>query len=68
MDGDGNVMEFDDYLSLEKKCAAERLPPARVKDLLMNEKKFTNKGDVQVVANLYNAFFEAVSSSTETLR
>ena len=58
------------YYDLQDKCVAERLPPllpAKVKDLLTHEKKFTSKGDVEVVAKLYRTFFEAVTRTTEEL-
>ena len=44
------------------KYVAERLPPllpTKVEDLLTNEKTFTSKGDVEVVAKLYRTFFRS---------
>ena len=41
--------------------------PDRVKFELVNNKEFTNKSDVEKVANLYKNFFEIVSSSVTKL-
>ena len=55
--------------SLVALCAAHRMPPATpeaVKHSLETEKKFTNKGDTDVVAGLYRSLFETVVPALET--
>ena len=56
------------YSSLARACTAARMPPQApdaVAWSLEHEKKFTNKGDVEVVAGLYRRFFEAVAPAVE---
>ena len=51
-------------------CKYARMPPLSpdmVARKLQEEKKFTNDSDVSKVASLYKRFFDAVSTSTETL-
>ena len=43
------------------------LSPDMVARKLQEEKQFTNDSDVSKVASLYKRFFDAVSTSTETL-
>ena len=49
-------------------CAARRHPPllpAKVKSQLESEKTFTNSSDTQMVAALYNRFFQSVCTTTK---
>ena len=51
---------------LDSTCAAARPPPLlpnEVRRLLEQEKKFTAKSDVDVVANLYRSFFECACTT-----
>ena len=55
---------------LDGVCTASRLPPPTPKEvarLLKDEKKFTGKGDVPIVTELYRAFFETVAATTTRL-
>ena len=56
---------------LDRTCAAQRPPPmtpARVEGLLRSGvKKFTNKADVETVADLYRSYFEGVTSTADQL-
>ncbi|CAK0818966.1 unnamed protein product [Prorocentrum cordatum] len=60
--------EYEPFL--RRDCASARMPPlcpADVKRLLETEKTFTNNSDVEVVADLYRRFFEAVSAGASEL-
>ena len=61
----------DDYFALQRACAAARLPPLppeEVRRRLEHELKFTNgKTDVDVVDNLYRAFFDGVAGHAKEL-
>ena len=51
-------------------CVAKRLPPPLPEDvhrLLRDEKVFTNRSDVDKVADLYRSFFEAVTADAREL-
>ena len=70
--GEGHTLHYScpvpDH-SLVAVCAARRMPPATpeaVKLSLETEKKFTNKGDTDVVAGLYRSIFETVVPTLET--
>ena len=55
---------------LEDVCAAAREPPLlpdEVRSLLKLEKKFTSRADVQVVAGLYERFFDGASRFAQRL-
>ena len=60
-----------DYLDLRDACTAARLPPLppeEVRRRLEHELKFTNgKTDVDVVDNLYRAFFDGVAGHAKKL-
>ena len=60
------------YAGIVTECTARGthpppLLPETILLLLKNEKRFTNGSDVQVVAQLYKSFFDAVTPKQETL-
>ena len=67
----GNVLlSTSDYIELQKLCTTDRLlplAPDTVRRMLGSEKVFTNKADVDTVADLYEKFFTDISSAATRL-
>ena len=66
----GHVTTKGDWGDIEEKCCENRMPPLlpeTVRKLLEQEKTFTTKSDVGSVADLYQRFFDDVSTSVEAL-
>ena len=69
--GDGGHVMEGSWVPIKTKCCENRMPPLlpeTVRKLLEQEKTFTTKSDVGSVAELYQRFFDDVSTSVEELR
>ena len=67
---DLGALHFRDYIDLTDTCKYGRMPPLSPDTVLLKlqeEKKFSTESDASKVASLYKRFFDAVSTSTETL-
>ena len=67
----GNVLSTSDYDELGDVCITDRLlplAPDTVRRMLGSEKVFTNKSDVDTVADIYEKFFTDISSAATELR
>ena len=70
IDDHGAIQIDPFYPDVRDTCKYGRMPPLTpdmVARKLQEEKQFTNDSDVSKVASLYKRFFDAVSTSTETL-
>ena len=66
----GHVNTQGDWDDIAQKCCENRMPPllpGTVRKLLEQEKTFTTKSDVGSVADLYQRFFDDVSTSVQEL-
>ena len=69
LDGAGNLV-IDDFETVMQRCMGRRCVPLRpdvVRHLLHTEKKFTTDADKEVVADLYERFFNDVAGSCTEL-
>ena len=66
LDGAGNLVMDEDCFTVMMRCMGRRCVPLRpdvVRHLLHTEKKFTTDADKEVVADLYESFFNDVAGS-----
>ena len=70
LDGAGNLVMDEDFETVMRPCMGRRCVPLRpdvVRHLLFTEKKFTTDADKEVVADLYERFFNDVAGSSTGL-
>ena len=70
LDGAGNLIMDEDCETVMRRCSTRRCVPLRpdvVRNLLHTEKKFTTDADKEVVADLYESFFNDVAGSCTEL-
>ena len=70
LDGAGNLIMDEDLATVIVRCSTRRCVPLRpdvVRHLLHTEKKFTTDADKEVVADLYESFFNDVAGSCTKL-
>ena len=70
LDGAGNLVMDEDRETVMERCLSRRCVPLRpdiVRHLLHTEKKFTTDADKEVVADLYESFFNDVAGSSTVL-
>ena len=66
LDGAGNLVMDEDCVTVMQRCMGRRCVPLRpdvVRHLLYTEEKFTTDADKEVVADLYERFFNDVAGS-----
>ena len=70
LDSAGNLVIDEDFETVMERCGTRRCVPLRpdvVRHLLHTEKKFTTDADKEVVADLYERFFNDVAGSCTEL-
>ena len=70
LDSAGNLVMDEDFQTVWDRCSSRRCVPLRpdvVRHLLHTEKKFTTDADKEVVADLYESFFNDVAGSCTKL-
>ena len=70
IDDRGRVITKGSWSEIRGACQKNRMPPLlpeTVSQLLVHHKKFTTDSDVEAVADLYQRFFDDVSTSVEEL-